>query len=135
MVVDTSALIAMLQREDGHAAIGEALAAEKFILPAPALVEFWRVARRGNRMPVALIDDFLAVILSTGSVAPFLEDHARAASIAAEHYGSGNGKGGPLNLLDLMVYGVAKVTRLPILFTGMDFPSTDAALHPASRVG
>ena len=45
----------------------------------------------------------------------------------------GNSKGGKLNLLDLMVYAVAKRTGRPILCTGRDFASTDADIHPASR--
>ena len=45
----------------------------------------------------------------------------------------GNSKGGKLNLLDLMVYAVAKRTGRPILCTGRDFASADADIHPASR--
>lgn len=135
MVVDTSALIAVLQREPGHEAIATALAAGSFAISAPVLVEFWRVARRRNVMPVTLIEQFLQTILVKGEVVSFLPEHAQSAASAAEAYGTGNGKGGLLNLLDLMVYGVAKVTGLPILCTGNDFASTDAAIHPASRVG
>ena len=40
---------------------------------------------------------------------------------------------GTLNLLDLMVYAVAKRTERPILCTGKDFTTTDADIHPASR--
>jgi ribonuclease VapC len=40
-----------------------------------------------------------------------------------------------LNLLDLMVYAVAKERGMPLLCTGNDFATTDLAIHPASRVG
>lgn len=63
------------------------------------------------------------------------EDVALAAIVGNERYGSGNGSGGLLNLLDLMVYGAAIETGLPILCTGNDFAATDAMIHPASRIG
>ncbi len=62
---------------------------------------------------------------------------ARHATIAAEaqrRYGKGNGQGGKLNLLDLMVYAVAKQRDEPLLFTGRDFTTTDVEVHPASRI-
>jgi ribonuclease VapC len=46
---------------------------------------------------------------------------------------SANGRGGRLNLLDLMVYAAARRTGLPILCTGADFAASGAAVHPASR--
>ena len=66
---------------------------------------------------------------------PFTIDHARAAATANFRFGTGNGTGGSLNLLDLMVYGCAKILERPILCTGRDFAATDAAIHPASRIG
>ena len=63
------------------------------------------------------------------------EPMARAAADANASFGAGNSCGSPLNLLDLMVYGVAKVSGPPILCTGKDLARTDIALHPASRVG
>ena len=60
---------------------------------------------------------------------------ARLSVEANIRYGSGNGKGGKLNLLDLMVYAAAKALDMPILCTGYDFMSTDAKIHPASRIG
>ncbi len=132
-VVDTSALVAVLHGEEAHEVLRATLASSSFLVPAPVLVEFWRVARRGQLMPVALIGDFLESVLVTGSIVSFTDEHARSAALAAERHGTGNGQGGRLNLLDLMVYGVAEVEDLPILCTGNDFASTDAQIHPASR--
>ena len=39
-----------------------------------------------------------------------------------------------LNLLDLMVYAVAKERGEPPLCTGNDFATTDLVMHPASRL-
>jgi ribonuclease VapC len=70
----------------------------------------------------------------TGRV-PFTNEHARIASAANLRYGKGAGAGGSLNLLDLMVYAVAKERGAPLLCNGNDFGTTDLALHPASRAG
>ena len=61
-------------------------------------------------------------------------DHAATAATAQIAFGKGNGRGGALNLLDLMVYAVAKDSGMPLLCTGRDFASTDAHIHPSSRV-
>ncbi len=62
-----------------------------------------------------------------------MED-AHLAEAANEAHGTGNHRGGTLNLLDLMVYGMAKRTGRPILCTGRDFAATGIAIHPASRI-
>lgn len=134
LVVDTSAMIAILNAEDGYLDMRSTLVATRFALPTPVLVEFWRVARRGNRLSVELINEFLGELLISADIIPFSSEHALAATAAQERYGSGNGLGGPLNMLDLMVYGVAKIMNLPILCIGKDFAATDAMIHPASRI-
>ncbi|KAB7647423.1 type II toxin-antitoxin system VapC family toxin [Polymorphobacter fuscus] len=131
LIVDTSALVAIIKAEDGDAMMQAALVDEPAGLPAPAFVELNRVmATIGNRPDArvqALVEAFGLQIL------PFGPEDAAAAVVANEVFGSGNGRAGPLNMLDLMVYGVARATGLPILCTGKDFAATDADLHPASR--
>jgi ribonuclease VapC len=131
LIVDTSALVAIGRGEAGADELLAVLTHQAFGLPAPALVELHRVmAIAGNRPDpelVALLAELDPLII------PFGIDAAAAAVTANEVYGSGNGRGGPLNMLDLMVYATAKVMRLPILCTGKDFAATDAILHPASR--
>lgn len=134
MIVDTSALIAVLLGEEGSDRILDALDEETGFLPAPALAEFWVVAS-GNRVDAAqparqLIDEWRDAGLT---VLPFTEDHARHVLEAIPLYGKGNGRGGLLNLLDLMVYAVAKERGEPLLCTGKDFAATDLELHAASR--
>lgn len=63
----------------------------------------------------------------------FDADDAAVAAEANMAHGTGNGRGGSLNLLDLMVYAVARRLGLPILCTGRDFAATGIDLHPASR--
>ena len=136
MIVDTSALIAILLREPGGETLLEAIAAEGGLLPSPARVEYLRVAS-GSRVGLAreaamLLDRLEQVGLETIA---FTSEHARIASEANARFGKGNGSGGMLNLLDLMVYAVAKERCEPLLCTGNDFATTDLVIHPASRMG
>lgn len=135
MIVDTSALVAISLKEDRFEQLFEALFNGPAIVPAPVLVEFHRVtALRGNRRDPnagALISGLVA---GNTVVEPFTADDAELAAGANELYGTGNGRGGTLNMLDLMVYGMAKRLDRPILCTGGDFAATDISIHPASRV-
>jgi ribonuclease VapC len=135
VIVDTSALIAVVLKEPGHAPLLSALLDEQGFLPAPAYVEMTRVAA-GARMNMLVEASELIDLLLAGplSILPFGPEHARVAASTNSLHGTGNGQGGTLNLLDLMVYACAKVERRLILCTGRDFANTDAAIHPASRI-
>lgn len=134
MIVDTSALVAVLYREPEYEAIRAALYSADGAIPAPVLVEFHRVAALERNQPNAEAARLLELVFQRNArVLPFSEEAAVAAIEANQAYGSGNGHGGTMNMLDLMVYGMAKTTGRPILCTGKDFAATDAELHPASR--
>jgi ribonuclease VapC len=135
VIVDTSALIAVLLVEEGSREILDALDDEAGFLPAPALAEFWAVAS-GSRVDAAQqAGELLAEWREGGLVVlPFTENHAARVREAIPLYGKGNGRGGLLNLLDLMVYAVAKERAEPLLCTGKDFTTTDLDVHAASRL-
>ncbi len=133
MIVDTSALIAVLIGEGGAARLLDAIESEPALLPAPARVEFLRVASGARLQLGAIAAELLAEWEAGGlTTIPFDAEHARLATQANERFGKG--KGGALNLLDLMVYAVAKERDEPLLCTGKDFAATDLELHPASRL-
>lgn len=135
MIVDTSALAAILFEERGADVILDALLSERGLLPAPAQTEFQRVAVLRGAGFDGMASDLLDKLETAGlEVIPYDRTHAAIAARAHSEYGKGNGTGGLLNLLDLMVYAVASDREMPILFTGRDFTSTDAAVHPASRI-
>lgn len=121
--------------EDGWREMAAALRDELGFIIAPVLVEFRRVtAIKGNR-PGPAADKLLAELRNYRiHVIPMRENVALAAIAGNERYGTGNGRGGTLNMLDLMVYGAARETGLPILCTGKDFAATDAVIHIASRL-
>lgn len=134
MIVDTSALVAVLRREEGYEPILDALVRDESLIPAPVLLEFARVAAGVGNSPdpqaEALIDTLLG---AQASVLPFETEAARHAAEANAAHGRGNGRGGLLNILDLMVLGCARAEGRPILCTGRDFAASGADLHPASR--
>jgi len=134
LIVDTSALVAVFRREEAFMPILDALLTENGFLPAPALVEFCRVTSAAGNLAhpdaSAMLDQLFAAKLRAE---PFTSTDADLAVAANERYGTGNGRGGKLNMLDLMVYGMAKRLGGPLLCTGHDFASTDIALHSASR--
>lgn len=134
MIVDTSALVAVVWREDGHAPLWDALLRQSGLLPAPVVVEFERVVAGTRRDASTDAEAFIRGLLEGPlELLPFTAEHAGAAAAANARHGIGNGRGGTLNLLDLMVYGCAVTERRPILCTGRDFAATDAVIHPASR--
>jgi ribonuclease VapC len=133
MIVDTSALIAVLIGEEGAGRMLDAIESEPALLPAPARVEFLRVASGARLQLGAIASELLAEWEAGGlTTIPFDAEHARIATEANGRYGKG--MGGALNLLDLMVYAVAKERGEPLLCTGKDFAATDLALHAASRL-
>lgn len=135
MIVDTSALIAIIGGEAGTERLAETLVGEDGFLPTPVFIEFHRVVSRNRSINQSDANEALGEFLSGRlRLLPFTDEHSQAAVTANLRYGIGSARGGTLNLLNLMVYGCAKVTALPILCTGRDFAATDAAIHPASRV-
>lgn len=134
MIVDTSALAAIIFREPGVQPLLAALRSEPGIIITPVLVELRRVTALPRNQPSHAVDELLNE-LARGRIviAPFSAAAADAAVLANAHYGSKGGLGGPLNMLDLMVYGAAKEAGLPILCIGKNFTMTDALIHPASR--
>jgi ribonuclease VapC len=134
VIVDTSALIAILYEEHGWEGMRDAIIDETSILPAPAALEFVRVADLKSPELGAIARETLEQYEAVGLiVAPFESLHARTAIAANRAYGKGMRQGGKLNLLDLMVYAVARERGEPLLCTGRDFAATDCVLHPASR--
>jgi ribonuclease VapC len=136
VIVDTSALIAILMGEVDSEPTIWALATEAALLPAPARVEFFRVAS-GARLnlashALALLSEWDAGGMETVA---FTSTHADFAARANARFGKGNGRGGELDVLNLMVYAVAMERGEPLLFRGRDFAATDVRRHPASSIG
>lgn len=131
MIVDTSALVAIFKREPGYQSLRDAIGLDGGNLPAPALVEYMLVTGAARSAEATFLMD---ACREQGLVTQaFTAEHAAIAAEANVRFGKGNGRGGVLNLLDLMVYAFAKDYGEPLLCTGKDFATTDIELHAASR--
>ena len=136
IVVDTSALVAVLLEETGHAPIRNVLEEEPCTIPAPVIVEFASVITGGRFDRSDVYERFVGRLLQERHVrvAEFGLKDAEAARAALPLYGKGRQNRAQLNIVDLMVYGIARRLDAPILCTGRDFGETDARIHPASRL-
>ncbi|MGA9583579.1 MAG: type II toxin-antitoxin system VapC family toxin [Allosphingosinicella sp.] len=132
--MDTSALVAILKGEDGWEELGRALWSEEAFIPAPVVTELNLVTSKGGNEADPEVLPLLSRLLDQKSrIESYTLADAQLSAEAHRRYGRGSGRGGTLNLLDIMVYCMAKRLGRPILCTGRDFASTDAQVHPASR--
>ena len=133
IVIDTSALIAILNKEPERAAFMTAIASdERRMLSAVNLLEARMVMRgRYGDAGVADLDRLLATI--DPEIVPFDETLANAAFLAFATYGKGINPTAKLNLCDCIAYALSKSLDAPLLFKGDDFSATDVIPVPASR--
>lgn len=125
MILDTSALIAVLRNEPDAARFAEAIAnATHCRLSAVNYVEAAAVIDSG-RDPVASrrFDDLLREAAVT--IEPVTEAQARMARHAYRDFGKGSGHPARLNFGDCFAYALAKDAAEPLLFKGDDFSRTD----------
>ena len=125
MVIDASALIAILMAEPESERLVRAIAAAGIRhIGAPTIVEAAAVmlARRGPGGEIAL--DAMLQRLEMVVIPMTVEAgvHARAAH---QRFGKGVGSPAVLNYGDCLSYGVAMAEREPLLFVGEDFAKTD----------
>ena len=126
MIVDTSAILAILFREPDAQRFEEAIAADSTRRMSVAnLLEASIVAeRRGG----AVAGDDLDQLLNRFGIEPepVTTEHLAAARRAWRRFGKGNHPAG-LNFGDCFAYALAETTGEPLLFKGADFALTDVA--------
>jgi ribonuclease VapC len=129
IVVDASALLAILEGEPDAAKYAEALAdADSPLISVATLIEAGIVMM--NRHGPKAVAKLHALIQEAGiEVENVTPRHARIAIDAFALYGKGRQHKAGLNYGDCFVYALAKAMGLPLLFKGNDFPHTD--LTPA----
>lgn len=125
MVVDTSAVVAILFRESDFDRYALAIeAAETLAISAATVIEAGVVllSRGGPDMRGDLYD-FLAV--AGLEIEPVTAAQSKIALDAYERFGKGMGSGANLNLGDCFAYALAKERNDILLFKGNDFSKTD----------
>jgi ribonuclease VapC len=125
VIVDTSALIAILRAEDDAGDMAHAIeeAAERRISAANYLET--AVVIDGSRDPVASRRFDELIQAADLHVEPVTRDQAKVAREAYRDFGKGSGHKAGLNFGDCFAYALAKTTGEPLLFKGNDFTHTD----------
>ena len=127
MILDSSAVVAILLKEPGYDRLRDHLAASEQVgIGAPtavasSLVLCSRVGRAGKTLLARFLQE------AEVEVVEFTADHWTVAADAFIAYGRGRHRAG-LNFGDCMTYAVAKLAGEPLLCLGDDFPATDLQL-------
>ena len=134
MVIDTSAVVAILFEEDDHLRYAEAIeAAPTRLVSAVTRVEL-AVVMEGRKRDAgrSRLERFFA--LSATEIVAVTAHQANLAIDAFRRFGKGRHPAG-LNLGDCFSYALAKASDLPLLYKGEDFARTDirTALAAAQR--
>jgi ribonuclease VapC len=126
IVVDSSALIAILEKEDDAARYAAAIAqAERLLVSAMNVHETGMVLRvRRGPAAVARMWHFLQHD-NDFEIVPFDEVQVREALDAFDRFGKGMQAQARLNLADCAAYALARTMKAPLLFKGDDFSATD----------
>ena len=132
MILDTSAVIAILRDETDAAQFAEAIEdAENRRMSAVNYVEAAAVID-SSRDPIASrrLDDLLRA--AEVKIETVTYSQARIAREAYRDFGRGSGHPAKLNFGDCFAYALAKEMGEPLLFKGDDFPHTDVESAPES---
>jgi ribonuclease VapC len=124
VIVDSSALVAIVLREPGWEGLVAKLATEEACaVGAPTLAETGlvltvKIGKKAQMVLSRLLQEAdLAII-------PFAEEHWRLAVEAYARFGKGR-HAAALNYGDCLTYAVARLAEQPLLFVGDDFTKTD----------
>ena len=124
MIVDTSAILAILFHEDDAARYARAItAASPCRMSVATLLETTIVLEsRGGEAARRELDTLL--VSARVELVPVTLDHAERARRAWRRFGKGNHPAG-LNFGDCFAYALADARQEPLLFKGDDFTRTD----------
>ena len=127
MVIDTSALAAILQREPERRALIEAIeSADARLMSVATFVEISIVIE--TRHGAEGLRDLDHFIDRAGiDLVPVDAEHGKLACSAFSRFGKGRHRAG-LNFGDCFSYALAILTGEPLLFKGDDFAHTDVTL-------
>ena len=126
MVIDTSALVAILSLEPEAARLAQAIEADPTrLISAATLLEVGIVMEA--RLGAAGGKEFDLLVAKAGVVIePLTADQASTAREAWRRFGKGR-HAAALNFGDCCSYALARATGEPLLFKGTNFANTDIA--------
>ena len=124
MVIDTSALIALLLREPDAPSVAQAIEAGSprllsaaNLLEAAIVIESRKGEAGGRELDLLLYRAGIEIVAVD-------QDQAETARAAWRRFGKGRHPAA-LNYGDCFAYALARTRRLPLLFRGNDFSQTD----------
>ena len=128
IVLDASAIVAIITREAEADALTEALGRASEITTSPvaiydATLGLVRILRRSVEDAEVDVMEFLR--LARVAVRPIQPETGHVALEAFARYGKGRGRPARLNLGDCFIYAQAKATGASLLYKGDDFSKTD----------
>lgn len=125
MIVDTSALVALIRDEpDAERFFGALSAREPKRMPAANYLEATIVVD-APKSPIASRRFDEAIIEAGVIIEPVTREQAEIARAARRDFGKGSGHRAGLNFGDCFAYAVAHALREPLLLKGDDFSQTD----------
>ncbi|MDQ3715463.1 MAG: type II toxin-antitoxin system VapC family toxin [Actinomycetota bacterium] len=127
MIIDTSALIAVMRGEDGCDELMRTLASSTTTrISTGTLLEAGIVIDRlGDPILGRRLDDLLLAIAVV--VEPVTPEHVRVGRQAYRDFGKGSGHPAGLNFGDCFAYALARTASEPLLYVGNDFGHTDVS--------
>ncbi|MBI2777089.1 MAG: type II toxin-antitoxin system VapC family toxin [Chloroflexi bacterium] len=125
MIVDTSAIVAVLRGEQGARAYSSMIESAPIARISAATYVELGIVIDGLKDPVlsGSLDAFLVTMAVV--VEPFTTTQARIARSAYQRFGKGSGHPARLNMGDCFAYALARELEEPLLFKGDDFKLTD----------
>jgi ribonuclease VapC len=129
MVIDTSALVALLFNEPDALRIAQAIEAASIRLVSAATFLETSIVIESKKGEAGGRELELLLYRASIEVAPVDQDQAEIARQAWQRYGKGRHPAG-LNYGDCFAYALATQRRLPLLFRGDDFAQTDVPRVP-----
>ena len=125
MIIDTSAIIAVLRGEPDASTFARAIADATIRRVSTVNFVESAVVIDASKDPIASrrFDEFVKE--ANISVEPVTADQAQIARAAYRDFGRGSGHPAKLNFGDCFAYALAKSFGEPLLFKGSDFAHTD----------
>ena len=125
MILDTSAIIAIIMKEQEAGALAKAISTSNTVaIASPTAVEAGIVLGNhlGFNTATAVLKNFFQVM--EAEIIPFTQMHWQYALKAYDKFGKGRHPAA-LNFGDCFSYAAAKLAKQPLLFKGNDFNRTD----------
>jgi ribonuclease VapC len=127
MIVDTSAMVAMLQLEPEATAMLRLLSKDPNSKMSAATYLECGIVVDGSKKPKASANLDALIRRLNIEIAPLTESQAKLARQAYQDYGKGSGHKAQLNFGDCFAYALAAESGEPLLYKGDDFAEAGLA--------